>query len=402
METKHFIESAAILGLNVYNARNTMLTAEHFGTFGKLFDYTIKYIETHGENPPVTLLVSKSGNDKLDTSAVGVNFQAAELELISTAVAAKMIESFETIINSGMREDKINTINAILNCAIEAKRELPLEISGDVWDDGSLIDTPDGNTLIKGIPTPVDELTYRGGSLEPGTLATVFARPEVGKTWFLVKQAAQAYKTQSKVLFVSTEMSRGEIGSRLDTFIGHDLGYNFTHHQLKTGMGLDRNAYDMFRIDFNKRNIHIVDGSDRVINLDSIKRLANTGNFDIVIVDGFHSLSTGSKKYKWESLSDSIYEFKQTCVQASIPALISVQANRNAGNIHSAPTAEDIALSDGMLQASTYVFSLHKELESPTKMNLTILKSRDVDVTKRKLKLDWDVDIGIISQERLD
>lgn len=222
-------------------------------------------------------------------------------------------------------------------------------------------------------------------------LATIIARPNVGKSWILLKVAIAAAEQGLTVGLYSGEMSEKKVGYRFDTLFGHLSNTKIIH-----GNRDIQNDYKQF-LDSLKDKIP---GKIKVItpamiggtaSVTALRAFIEKEKLDILCIDQ-HSLLEDDKHAKnpVERAANISWDLKKLQVMKKIPIIAVSQANRAIGESGELGL-ENIAQSDRIGQDSTVVIGLSRK---ETVLSLHLLKSRD-SVNNKTLKYAIDLDKGI-------
>lgn len=227
------------------------------------------------------------------------------------------------------------------------------------------------NAMI-GMPTGMKIIDESHMGWTPGNMAGLFARPGVGKSWWLVWQGAIAWYNGYRVLLYSGEMPANQLSLRVDVVIGALMGIYIDYNQLITGHPDARDNYE-------KVTQHLA-ASQRWWTYDSInERPATIGDIgalvrqhkpDILLTDGISLLRSERTSQVWEQMKDLCYGYKHLLTVYDIPGLVTHQAvNSNKGRRTEIevvgrgddfimPSLNDAAFGDSFVQACSDVITM--------------------------------------------
>lgn len=236
----------------------------------------------------------------------------------------------------------------------------------------------------------LDELIGGWDRLEE--LATIVARPGVGKSWVLLKCAIAAAEQGLRVGLYSGEMSELKVGYRFDTLVGHISNSGIIH-----GNQNIMNDYKRFLESVNQR----FTGCLKVITPKMIKHAATVTDLeafiekeklDILCIDQ-HSLMEDQRNAKdpVTRAANISKDLKNLQVLKRIPIIAVSQQNRNATDNNSTIDVSHIAQADRIGQDSTVVVFLEQKNNV---MTMTLAKARDAG-SGAKLKYAIDLDKGV-------
>lgn len=243
------------------------------------------------------------------------------------------------------------------------------------------------------IQTGLPELdAVLGGWDRQEELATIVARPGVGKTWMLLYFAAQAARQGLTVGFYSGEMSETKVGYRVDTLLSH-----ISNTGLMRGSEALQTKYKHY-LEQLKSNVpgkffvltpNMVDGPAGVT---ALRAFVERYRIDILFIDQ-HSLLEDDRKARSpvEKAANISRDLKNLQVLKRIPIIAASQQNRNSAE-EGVSTAH-IAQSDRIAQDSTVVLFLEQENDVLT---IQLVKSRNTE-TNKKLQYAVDFDKGVLT-----
>ena len=243
------------------------------------------------------------------------------------------------------------------------------------------------------VKTGFDELdAVIGGWDRLEELATIVARPGVGKSWILLKCAIAAAQQGLTVGLYSGEMSERKVGYRFDTLVGHVSNRGIIQGNIDV-----MTQYKMFLDNLNKQ----FTGTIKVITPRMIKHAATVTDLDAFIekehldmlcIDQ-HSLMEDQRRAKdpVTRAANISTDLKQLQVLRQIPIIAVSQQNRAATDDTQVIDVSRIAQSDKIGQDSTVVIFLEQK---DGILTLHLAKARDGG-SGQKLKYAIDLDKGV-------
>lgn len=231
-----------------------------------------------------------------------------------------------------------------------------------------------------------------GGWDRKEELATIVARPGVGKSWLLLLVALTAAQQGLKVGVYSGEMSENKVGYRLDTLFSHLSNTKMIHGNLSI-----QNEYKKY-IDTVGDTIK---GSIKVITpamlggyatVNSLRAFVEKENLDMLCIDQYSLLADQRKgKSAIERASNISMDLKALQVLKKIPIISVSQQNREKAE--DGVSTANIAQSDRFGQDSTVVIFLEQK---DNVLTVTLTKARD-SIAGKKLQYAVDFDKGIFT-----
>ena len=222
---------------------------------------------------------------------------------------------------------------------------------------------------------PLDELT-RGAI--PGTVTTLVARPNMGKSHFLIRMANSAWRAGHSVLFVSMEMPNLQNGRRA---IGMLAGIN--PDLIRRGRLSERDQ-KIFRETVESVGygapFHMVSGAFHKSVLD-IDLLIGEFQPDVVYVDASYLLwpeTRNDRRARWENMAEVGEGIQKLALNWNRPIIQTVQFNRDAKG-KSEGGLDTIGGTDIIGQVSSVVLGLFpgEGVNETIRRKIKIMKNRD-------------------------
>ena len=221
-------------------------------------------------------------------------------------------------------------------------------------------------------------------------LATIVARPNVGKSFILFKTALAAAEQGLTVGIYSGEMSETKVGYRMDTLLSHISNTKIIHGNTDI-----KEEYRCFLDNVsNKLKGKILVLTPAMINgtagVNALRAFIEKYNLDMLCIDQ-HSLLEDDRKARnpVERAANISKDLKNLQVMVKIPIISVSQQNRESTEETGVDT-KNIAQSDRIGQDSTVVIFLEKK---DSVMTLYLVKSRD-SVNGLKLSYAVNLDTG--------
>ena len=227
------------------------------------------------------------------------------------------------------------------------------------------------NSMV-GLPTGLKIIDNTHIGHLPGSMMGIYARPGVGKTWFLLEQGAQSWMTGHRVLAITPEMPKPLLDLRIDTVIGAHLGLHIDYGKLIVG--------DPSILPNYQRIIEIMAQSNRWWTYDSIDEhpigigdlaaLIRQHEPSILLIDGISLLRSESRGQVWEQMKELCYGLKNLGTIYDMPIVVTHQAVNSArgrrteitavgrGDDFVMPSLNDAAYGDSFVGACTDVITM--------------------------------------------
>ncbi|VEU78392.1 DnaB-like helicase C-terminal domain-containing protein [Mycoplasmopsis columbinasalis] len=207
--------------------------------------------------------------------------------------------------------------------------------------------------------------------LRPGELIVIGARPGIGKTALatnLILNARKANKTKLNILFVSLEMTKQEILSRLVANLTQlplwMLNSKNWQATPTNEQAIDK-AIAYIEKHLNLRILeptaqHLID-SDYLTN--EILELKTQWDIDLIILDHLQIMKFDEKTIRTYALSDTVNKLKLIAKSLEIPFVLLSQLNRESDTQQMRPTSANLKDSGAIEQIADQIVLMYKEFE---------------------------------------
>ena len=368
------------------------LDKSFFSDYPAEFEFINNHMKEYGQVPDQVTFLTKF--DRFDIVEVKETDRYLLTELYKDRNMRNLAATFNRVKNL-LNERKVDEAMSVYLKASENMQEAVCLDSVDIVHDTSryqaYIERSQNFNLFY-IKTGFKELDdVIGGWDRKEELATIIARPNVGKSWILLKVAIAAAEQGMNVGLYSGEMTELKVGYRFDTLFGH-----LSNKQLIHGNRDIQNEYKKFLDTLDEKisgNIHVITpkmiGGTAGVN--SLRAFIDKKKLDILCIDQ-HSLleDDNDARDPVNKASNISRDLKKLQVMKGIPIIAVSQGNRSiseTGNIG----LENIAQSDRIGQDSTVVIGLDQK---DGVLSVHLLKSRDSE-RGNILKYAVDFDKGI-------
>lgn len=221
-------------------------------------------------------------------------------------------------------------------------------------------------------------------------LATIVARPGVGKSWVLQKIAVAAAEQGLNVGLYSGEMSENKVGFRVDTLISH-----LSNSGIMKGKSEIQTEYKKYMEELPnkfKGSIKVLTPAmiNGVAGVTALRAFIEKEHLDILCIDQ-HSLLDDDRKARnpVEKAANISRDLKNLQVIKGIPIIAVSQQNRDS--VDNGLTTAHVSQSDRISQDSTILIFIQQKDHVLT---LNLVKSRDSG-NGAKLQYAIDLDRGI-------
>lgn len=369
------------------------INEEFFPSYPNEFKYIKDHIDRYGNCPDRETFISKFPDFEVLDVHESTEYLVNELfEDRNRRFLAKTFNTVRDLLNAGKTDEALRYYsNAQLNVS-----KVTYMNTVDILQDTSRYDayverTEDYAKFY--ISTGLAELDSAiGGWDRKEELATIIARPGVGKSFMLFKIALAAAKQGLKVGIYEGEMSENKVGYRIDTLLSHISNTKIMH-----GNSSIQVEYKSFLDSIRDQ----VSGSIKVLTpamigksagVTTLRAFIEKENLDMLCVDQ-HSLLEDDRcaKNPVERAANISKDLKNLQVLKKIPIIAVSQQNRES--VESGVSVANISQSDRIGQDSTVVLALEQK---DGILTVHIPKARD-GARCTKLQYAVDLDRGIFT-----
>ncbi len=305
-----------------------MAALEHWNTHRQLLDWPayIYYVDNSIEDEDLhenyrQVFIDIQEVYGITKSSLPTAWQAAE-SWIQNYHVGMALDSARAFLVAGDRASAFSELLSLREVTGEVK-PVPLEIRGDADMAELLRQRQLTKTVIPLGMERIDDALE--GGVSPGELAIVAGPTNLGKSMFLCYLAAEAYKRNQRVLYMTHELSRLKIGERIITAL-----LERPRQDLKTDTIADELMHMRERENVTDRgSVLIEDGVETVADL---RQRLDTVRPDLILLDSADDLKA---KGKYNSLYESqgeVYSemLLSICHDMNLPVWTSVQLNRES------------------------------------------------------------------------
>ncbi len=234
-----------------------------------------------------------------------------------------------------------------------------------------LYDEAHANPGLSGVPVGWPRFDRSTGGFQPGDLITYVARPGMGKTYLLLRQALSAWRAGYSVLVVTMEMTIEQCARRC---IALETGVNPTF--------LRRGELSNYARDRIGRYVESVARSGRFrifagglkSKVSDVEMLVSEYRPDILFIDGVYLMQPDVKRQmsKLEKVPEVFDALKKMTISQNIPVVVTTQFSRSAGKKGKEGSLETIAYTDAISTHSSLVVSIN-DADPPRNQDVKVL-----------------------------
>ena len=368
------------------------LNEEFFSDYPNEYNFINCHLKQYGTLPDIISVLDKFPDFEIIEVNEPTPYLMAELyKDRNTRLLAKTFNQVRKLLMDGKVDEAMALYTNASEDMVKAINLSSVDITQDTsrYDDYVEKCTDFSRYYIRTGFSELDDLIGGWDRLEE--LATISARPGVGKSWILLIIAKAAAEQGLRVGIYSGEMSELKVGYRFDTLVGH-----ISNSALMRGKDYVKTEYqnyikdlpDKFRGGVKVLTPSMIGGPAGV---NALRAFIEKEKLDILCVDQ-HSLLDDDRNAKnpVERASNISKDLKNLQVLKKIPIIAVSQQNRAETTSHGASTA-NIAQSDRIAQDSTVIIFIEQK---DGVMTLNLAKARDA-VNNKKLHYAADFDKGI-------
>ena len=369
------------------------LTEEFFSDYPKEFKFIKEHFDKYNNIPDkVTFLSEFPDFDIIQVEESSDYLLDALYEDRNKRKLASVFNQIRKLLNEGKTEEALNLYASSSEVAVKAKHLDCVDIIRDTsrYDDYVERCNDFSKYYVKTGFAELDKLI--GGWERQEELATIAARPGVGKSWVLLKCAVSALEQGLNVGIYSGEMSERKVGYRFDTLVSHISNYG-----ISKGIVDIQNDYKVYIDSLGSRftgSLKVLTPAmiNGVAGVTALRAFIEKENLDILFVDQ-HSLLEDDRKARdpVTKAANISRDLKNLQVMKKIPIIAISQQNRE--KTENGATTANIAQSDRISQDSTILIFLEQK---DSVLTLNLAKSRDSE-TGKTLKYAIDLNRGIFN-----
>ena len=367
------------------------LSEDFFSDYVSEYRYLKHHIDTYGNCPDLHTFVSKFPSFDVVSVSETTRYLVDELyQDYNKRKLAKVFNRVRELINQDKIDEAMTVYTSAASDVIQSTHMESVDLLTDTSRYDAYVDrcSDFDKYYIKTGFSELDELI--GGWDRHEELATIAARPGIGKSWIMLKIASAAMEQGLRVGIYSGEMSENKVGYRLDTLLSHIS--NTAIMKGHDNIQLEYKKYMEALPTKYKGCIKVL--TPAMINgpagVTALRAFIEKEKLDILCVDQ-HSLLEDDRRARTpvEKAANISRDLKNLQVLKQIPIIAVSQQNREM--VLDGPSTANIAQSDRISQDSTVIIFLEQKDKVLT---MALAKVRDA-VAGSKLQYAIDLNRGI-------
>ena len=371
------------------------LTEDYFFNYRAEFNYLKTHYETYGKIPDKLTFVSAFPDfDIVDTKEPDNYLLEQLIKDYNTSYLALRFNDIKKMLESG---DTNKAVDYFLHSVDNLHRGSALN-STDIISNRSRYDRYLDRTADQSkyyIHTGFPELDVLIGGIDrENENMVIAARTGIGKSWTLIKMAAEASKQGLCAGIYSGEMTVDKVGYRIDTLLGH-----IDNKGIMRGQAYIQKQYKQYMDNLPSMGygpIKVLTPADIAgpATVEALRAFIEKEHLDILFVDQYSLLEDTSHAQKsYERVANISKSIKNLQVMKKIPIISVSQMNRTKNEDDKGNDIQDttqIGLSDRIGQDATIVLMLSRKDDQ---LIINVVKSRDGGDDK-KLTYKADFNLG--------
>lgn len=364
------------------------LTPDFFSDYPDEYQFIKNHIDQYGSVPDKATFISEFPQFDVVVVNEPDNYLIDQLyEDKNRRTLAKIFNKVRDLLNAGKTDEASKLYTSAADQLVKAQHIQSVDLFHDTsryTTYAEKINNFDKYYVSTGFKE-LDEVI--GGWDRQEELATIVARPGVGKSQMAIRVAVSAAEQGLTVGMYSGEMSETKVGYRVDTFISHISNTKITKGNGDVQVEYKKYLEDlpnMFKGTIKVLTPAMVGGP---VGVSALRAFVEREHLDMLVIDQ-HSLLEDDRKGRGpvEKAANISRDIKNLQVMTKIPVIAVSQQNRES--TEKGVGTEHVSQSDRISQDSTIILFLEKKDDILT---LDLVKSRDGGSGKKlKYVVNWD------------
>ena len=367
------------------------LSSDYFCDYPNEFEFISAHVRNYGNVPDVASFLTKFPDFDLLEVTEPTHYLVSELDKdYKTRSLVKTFNKVRTLLNEGKTEEALSVYTTSVEESSASVQMSTFDLLNDTTRYNDYVErcSDFSKYYVRTGFSELDDLI--GGWDRNEELATISARPGVGKSWILIKIAVAALEQGLRVGIYSGEMSERKVGYRFDTLAGH-----ISNSAITKGKEFVQGDYKQYIDSLSSKYSGCLKVlTPAMINgpagVTALRAFIEKEKLDILCVDQ-HSLLEDDRRGKTpvEKAANISKDLKNLQVMKKIPIIAVSQQNRAIVANHAG--TENIAQSDRIAQDSTIIIFIEKK---DNVLSLYLSKARDA-INDKRLSYIVDLDKGV-------
>lgn len=361
--------------------------------------YIFNYVRDYGSAPPVELMEAMFPDFEYSPSEA-FDSLAVDMRKVYTA---RMLHVSYSNVSKYVDDNPMQAINMLSDTLANLSRPTEIEmveISTNPMNrfDAYLqrVENRKNEGILRMGIEPLDPYVF----LTAGQIVGIVADTGVGKSFVCARIAAELYQQDSKVVFLSPELSRTEATTRFDVCLAKLMGYEFSYQSLLWGLDTSASQYREYLLQLeeekkgSEKEIILYDsGLEDDMTISFIRSLLVKHQPSALFIDSINFIrdeTPGTSSWaQWQQLGNVMKSLKFLASNYETTIFITSQQNAEGTVAYSKDVAR---YSDILVQ----LYNLDDTEEaSVTRRRISVTKNRSGRPVPSTV-ISYDADIGAI------
>lgn len=339
------------------------------GKENECIEFVNKYKQTYGDFP----VLERIEQEFPDLKAIRFNAALPTRDIVDqwvkkrkAMISSRMLEDVAERINDGDEVDLMNEFTKINQIAKSGKRE-HIGTSKVTLED---VIFPEGSMMLN-----IQAFDEKMKGVLPGETTVIAARPNIGKTIFMIWMCYNWYLQGKKILFLSCEMQPKIVMQRFVAIIN-----GFNPNAFRQWATLTQSERDQITLMVDELNTktgvgEIIVPKDTIFNIGEISPLIEEYKPDILVIDAFYNMSSGNQNDDfYGSIGSTSRQLSQLSLHYGIYTFLTSQINR--GNGKTDDILSRLAFSDAIAQSADHILYMQEDPDKSGARQVEIAKTR--------------------------
>lgn len=296
----------------------------------RVLDFVSTYLTRYGMLPAYNIMLENQMATPAATGPVEYHLQRLSDRAVYTAYSERQTSLHEALRANNMEAVRglFREIAAVIS-AVDVAQDT-YSIADSLQDAWLAYQVARDNPGLQGISYGWDVLDNATGGLRGGDVATIVARPGLGKSFSIVKMLVSAWLNGASITFLSMEMSAVETARRAISMVtGVNPDFLMRGRMSRWG---EENVQEFLGTVAGRPPFTIMVG-DLSKSVGDFDTMLQEYSPDLAGIDASYLMQPSNKAYKgkrWEAMAEVGQEVKGVALRRNKPVIQTVQFNRSA------------------------------------------------------------------------
>jgi replicative DNA helicase len=308
-------------------ASRTMFAPEEH----RVLDFVSAYLQRYGQLPSYSIMLENQMATPAATGPVDYHLQRLSDRAVYTAYSERQTPLHEALRSNNMEQVRVlfREIAAVIT-SVDVGRDT-YELAESLQDAWVAYEVARDHPGLQGMSYGWDVLDDVTGGIRGGDVATIVARPGLGKSFTITKMLVNAWLNGASVAFVSMEMTAVETARRIISMVtGVNPDFLMRGRMSRWG---EEGVQEFIGTVAGRPPFTIMVG-DLSKSVGDFDALLQEHSPDLSGIDASYLMQPSNKSYKgkrWEAMAEVGQEVKGVALRRNKPVIQTVQFNRSAG-----------------------------------------------------------------------